>query len=97
MLAITRAILGQPSVLLLDEPLEGLAPVICDELMASLTALAQQRAMTVILVEQQIERALDFADAVILMERGRVAWSGASATLREDQAAIERFIGVGIH
>ena len=97
MLSTTRAILGQPSILLLDEPLEGLAPVICDELMASLTALARERAMTVILVEQQIERALDFADSVILLERGRIAWSGTSAALRDDQTAIERFIGVGIH
>jgi branched-chain amino acid transport system ATP-binding protein len=97
MLSTTRAILGQPSVLLLDEPLEGLAPVICDELMTSLTALARERRMTVIIVEQQIERALDFADSVLLLERGRVAWSGSSAALREDQTAVERFIGVGVH
>jgi branched-chain amino acid transport system ATP-binding protein len=97
MLSTARAILGQPSVLLLDEPLEGLAPVICDELMASLTELATERRMTIVLVEQQIERALDFADAVVLMERGRVAWSGTAAELRSDTAAIEQFIGVGIH
>jgi branched-chain amino acid transport system ATP-binding protein len=97
MLSTTRAILGQPSVLLLDEPLEGLAPVICDELMASLTALATERRMTIVLVEQQIERALDFADAVLLLERGRVAWSGTAAALRDDHAVIDRFIGVGIH
>jgi branched-chain amino acid transport system ATP-binding protein len=97
MLSTTRAILGQPSVLLLDEPLEGLAPVICDELMASLTSLAMERRMTIVLVEQQIERALDFADAVLLLERGRVAWSGTAAALRDDHAVIDRFIGVGIH
>ena len=97
MLSTTRAILGQPSVLLLDEPLEGLAPVLCDELMASLTSLAADRRMTIVLVEQQIEHALDFADAVLILERGRVAWSGPPAALRDDAALIERFLGVGIH
>jgi branched-chain amino acid transport system ATP-binding protein len=97
MLSTTRAILGEPSILLLDEPLEGLAPVICDELMASLTALAKERRMTILIVEQQIERALDFADAIVLMERGRIGWSGTSTALRENDEVIERFIGVGIH
>ena len=97
MLSTARSILGQPSLLLLDEPLEGLAPVICDELMASLLALASSRRMTIVLVEQQIERALDFADTVLVLERGRIAWSGPPAGLREDQAVIERFVGVGIH
>ena len=97
MLSTARSILGQPSLLLLDEPLEGLAPVICDELMASLLALASSRRMTIVLVEQQIERALDFADTVLVLERGRIVWSGPPAALREDQAVIERFVGVGIH
>jgi branched-chain amino acid transport system ATP-binding protein len=56
-----------------------------------------ERRMTIVLVEQQIERALDFADAVLLLERGRVAWSGTAAALRDDHAVIDRFIGVGIH
>jgi branched-chain amino acid transport system ATP-binding protein len=96
MLATTRAILGQPSILLLDEPLEGLAPVICDELMASLATLARERRMTIVLVEQQIERALDFADSVLVLERGRVAWSGGPEALRQDGDAVERLIGVGV-
>ncbi len=68
----------QPSVLLLDEPLEGLAPVICDELMNMISELAASGKMTIILVEQQIERALDFASRVLILERGRLAWEGAS-------------------
>lgn len=55
-LSTTRAILGQPAVLLFDETLEGLAPVICDELMASLLKIAEERRMTMPLVEQQVER-----------------------------------------
>jgi branched-chain amino acid transport system ATP-binding protein len=97
MLSTARTILGNPSILLLDEPLEGLAPVICDELMASLTALAVDRRMTIVLVEQQIERALAFAESVLLVERGRVAWCGSSTELRHDQGLVERYIGVGIH
>lgn len=97
MLSTTRAILGEPTVLLLDEPLEGLAPVICDELMASLRLLAGARRMTIILVEQQIERALDFADRVLVLERGRIAWEGTPGELRGDEAVVERYIGVGIH
>ena len=95
MLSMARTLLGKPSLLLLDEPLEGLAPVICDELMAALVRLAQTGTMTIVLVEQQIERALDFADAVVVMERGRVSWSGLPEVLRADRALGERLVGVG--
>lgn len=97
MLSMARTMLGQPSLLLLDEPLEGLAPVICDELMSMITRLAGSGDVTVVLVEQQIERALDFADRVLVLERGREAWSGAPDALRADRALIERLLGVGIH
>ncbi len=95
MLSTARAILGQPRVLLLDEPLEGLAPVICDELMIALHGLTDRGDLTVLLVEQQIERALDFAPDAIVMDRGRIVWSGSTLALREDAAAIERHLGVG--
>jgi branched-chain amino acid transport system ATP-binding protein len=97
MLSMARTLLGKPSILLLDEPLEGLAPVICDELMALLTQLAAGGEVTIILVEQQIERALDFADSVMVMERGRISWSGAPDALRSDRALVDRLVGVGIH
>jgi branched-chain amino acid transport system ATP-binding protein len=97
MLSMARTMLGQPSLLLLDEPLEGLAPVICDELMSMITRLAGSGDVTVVLVEQQIERALDFADRVLILERGREGWSGAPDALRSDRALIERLLGVGIH
>ncbi len=97
MLSMARTMLGKPSLLLLDEPLEGLAPVICDELMSMITRLAGSGDVTVVLVEQQIERALDFADRVLVLERGREVWSGAPEALRADRALIERLLGVGIH
>ncbi|QEL25022.1 ABC transporter ATP-binding protein [Bosea sp. F3-2] len=95
MLATARTILGQPSVLLLDEPLEGLAPVICDMLMEAFTRLAASSAMTILFVEQRLESALDFAEDVIILERGRIVWSGKPAALRSDATVLERYIGVG--
>jgi branched-chain amino acid transport system ATP-binding protein len=97
MLSMARTLLGKPSILLLDEPLEGLAPVICDELMALLATLAATSEVTIILVEQQIERALDFASSVMVMERGRTSWSGAPDVLTADRALVDRLVGVGIH
>ena len=95
MLTTARTILGRPSVLLLDEPLEGLAPVICEELMAAFSELAGSGDMTILLVEQRIQSALDFADEVIVLERGRIAWSGTPSALSQDQDAVERLLGVG--
>ncbi|WP_019172531.1 ABC transporter ATP-binding protein [Pseudaminobacter salicylatoxidans] len=95
MLSTARTILGKPTVLLLDEPLEGLAPVICEELMAAFSKLAASGDMTILLVEQRIQSALDFADHVIVLERGRVAWSGTPAALSADPETIEKLLGVG--
>ncbi|MQW89415.1 ABC transporter ATP-binding protein [Sinorhizobium saheli] len=95
MLSTARSILGRPSVLLLDEPLEGLAPVICEELMKAFAELARTGDMTILLVEQRIQSAIDFADHVIILERGGLAWSGTPAALAKDQAAVERLLGVG--
>lgn len=95
MLSTARTILGRPSVLLLDEPLEGLAPVICEELMAAFAELARTGDMTILLVEQRIQSALDFADQVIILERGRLAWSGTPEALSNDHDAVERLLGVG--
>jgi branched-chain amino acid transport system ATP-binding protein len=97
MLSMARTLLGKPSILLLDEPLEGLAPVICDELMALLAKLAATGEVTIILVEQQIERALDFASSVMVMERGRTSWTGTPDVLTADRALVDRLVGVGIH
>ena len=97
MLSTARTLLGAPTVLLLDEPLEGLAPVICDELMSSLVGMTAERGITVLLVEHQIERALAFGDSVIVLERGRIVWSGTPAGLRNDEGTIERYLGIALH
>ena len=95
MLSTARSILGEPSLLLLDEPLEGLAPVICEELMAALHGLALSGKMTILLVEQRIQSALDFAEEVIVLERGQIAWTGSPKMLADDHKAVERLLGVG--
>ncbi|MEY9184415.1 branched-chain amino acid transport system ATP-binding protein [Bradyrhizobium sp. USDA 326] len=97
MLSLARTLLGRPSVLLLDEPLEGLAPVICDQIMEIITALASSGEMTIVLVEQQIERALRFADHVMVVERGKAVWSGECSQLRDDPKMVDRLLGVGVH
>ena len=95
MLTTARTILGQPRLLLLDEPLEGLAPVICDELMAAFTRLAASGAMSVVLVEQRLKAALAFADQVVILERGQVAWAGTRAELEASPGTVDRLLGVG--
>jgi branched-chain amino acid transport system ATP-binding protein len=95
MLSTARTILGKPSVLMLDEPLEGLAPVICEELMAAFSRLAAEGDMTILLVEQRIQSALDFADHVLVLERGQIAWSGTPAALSAEPATVEKLLGVG--
>jgi branched-chain amino acid transport system ATP-binding protein len=97
MLSLARTLLGKPSILLLDEPLEGLAPVICDQIMAGITALAEAGDMTIVLVEQQIDRALDFAERVIVVERGRCVWEGECNSLKADHELVNRLLGVGLH
>jgi branched-chain amino acid transport system ATP-binding protein len=95
MLATARALVGRPSLLLVDEPLEGLAPAVAAELMAVLVRLAAGGSMTVVLVEQKVESALSFADQVVVLERGRIAWSGTPDALRAEPATIERLLAAG--
>lgn len=94
MLAIARALVGNPSVLLMDEPSEGLAPVIVEELARAVKRLAQAGGLALLLVEQNSRLALDIAPRAVVMDRGRIVYDGSSATLRDDPAKLEQFIGV---
>ena len=94
MLAIGRALIGNPTVLLMDEPSEGLAPVIVEELARAVTRLAQTSGLAIILVEQNSRLALDIAPRAIVLDRGRIVFDGPSETLRDDPAKLEQFIGV---
>jgi branched-chain amino acid transport system ATP-binding protein len=94
MLAIGRALIGNPKVLLMDEPSEGLAPVIVEELARAIKRLAAQGELAMIVVEQNSRLALDIAPRAVVMDRGRIVYDGDSATLRNDPARLEGYIGV---
>ena len=94
MLAIGRALIGNPSVLLMDEPSEGLAPVIVEELARAVKRLSKTSGLAIILVEQNSRLALDIAPRALVMDRGRIVFDGPSETLRNDPAKLEQFIGV---
>jgi branched-chain amino acid transport system ATP-binding protein len=81
MLAIGRALMGNPSLLLMDEPLEGLAPVIVDGLLAAFELLKRDTDLALVLIEQHARIALEFADAAIVLDRGNMVFSGASSDL----------------
>jgi branched-chain amino acid transport system ATP-binding protein len=94
MLAVGRALVLNPRVLLLDEPLEGLAPIIVDELLGALRRIIRDEAMSAILVEQNAKKILGVTDHAIIVERGAVAHAATSATLLNDRGALETHLGV---
>jgi branched-chain amino acid transport system ATP-binding protein len=81
MLSIGRALMGNPSILLLDEPMEGLAPIIVEMLLQALTRLIREESLTVVLVEQSAKLALQVTQDVLVLSRGRIIHSGKSADL----------------
>lgn len=98
MLSVARTLLGKPRLLLLDEPLEGLAPIICIELMRAFEQLAQETGVAVLLVEQKVDAALRFAPLAMVLERGEVVHESDSAALCLRKDLLERFVGVaGAH
>ena len=88
MLAIGRALVLNPKLLLLDEPTEGLAPIIVDELLAAFQRLARE-GLSMILVEQKPKKILPFTDEAIILNRGAIAYEARSAELIADPAALE--------
>lgn len=96
MLAIARTLMTRPEVLLLDEPLEGLAPVICEQLMAVFEELAADGGRSVVLVEQHVEAALRFATRAVLMSNGRIVFDGSAADLKTNPDLLHRHVGVGM-
>ena len=84
MLATGRALMGNPSLLLMDEPLEGLAPIIVETLLRALERLIREDALTVVLVEQHAKLALSVTDSVLVLNRGRIAHHGPSEELLRD-------------
>ncbi len=94
MLSIGRALVGNPSLLLLDEPLEGLAPVIVDQILKVLHLLRSSGGLTIILVEQYALLALEFAPRTIVLDRGRAVFDGKSDDLASNHELMSACLGV---
>ena len=84
--------MGNPSLLLMDEPLEGLAPIIVEALLAAMQRLIREESLTVILVEQHAKVALEVTEHALVLNRGRIAWLGASAELLADPARLTSLV-----
>ena len=93
MLAISRALMLRPKLLLLDEPSFGLAPLIVAEIFRIMRAINQEDQVSMLLVEQNASLALDLADHVYLLETGRVALSGPSQTIKNDESVRRAYLG----
>jgi branched-chain amino acid transport system ATP-binding protein len=94
MLAIARALVLNPKLMLLDEPTEGLAPIIIEELLAALTRIIRGEGMSAIVVEQHAQKILGVTDNALILDRGTIVHAGPSRALIEDPAALEQHLGV---
>ena len=94
MLAVGRALILNPRIILLDEPLEGLAPIIVDELLAALKRIIREEGLSAILVEQNAKKILGVTDRAAVIERGAIVHQADSAALATDTAGLEKYLGV---
>jgi len=95
MLAIARALMTNPDLLLMDEPSEGLAPLLVQRLREELTEL-KTSGLSILLVEQNVRLALAVADHVHIIERGRIVYQGRPAELQAERATMQKYLGVGV-
>ena len=94
MVAIARALVVNPSLLLLDEPMEGLAPIIVQDLMKVIASLVAEGGMAVVIVEQHAKLALSLTRQTVVLDRGRVVHRGSSEELRSDPETLHRLVAV---
>jgi len=96
MLAIARALMTNPALLLLDEPLEGLAPIIVEELTAAIARMMKEQGTALILVEQHAEIALSLTEHAVVFERGAIVHRALARDLLADAKTLDRFIGLRV-
>lgn len=94
MLALGRALVTNPRLLLLDEPMEGLAPVIVQQLVKALRELTSENSLAIILAEQQAQLALSLTEQVVVLDRGRIVHQGPSSQLKDDPETLAQLLGV---
>jgi branched-chain amino acid transport system ATP-binding protein len=94
MLAVARALVLNPALLLLDEPLEGLAPIIVQELLSSIARVVRDEGLSAVIVEQNPRAILGITQQAVVLDRGRVVHRGTSEALRADPATLERLLSV---
>src|SRR5262244_2683744 len=94
MLAVGRALILNPRILLLDEPLEGLAPILVEELLLALQRIIREEKTSAIVVEQNAQKILGVTDRAVILERGAIVYEGESAALKSDRAVLESYLGV---
>jgi branched-chain amino acid transport system ATP-binding protein len=94
MLAVGRALVVNPRLLLLDEPLEGLAPIIVEELLRAIRRITREEGLSAIIVEQHPQAILTISDAAVVLDRGTVAHAGTASELREQPELLDRLLGV---
>ena len=97
MLAVARALVLNPRLLLLDEPLEGLAPILVEELLRAIARVVRDEGMSAIIVEQNPRLILPITQRVVVLDRGTVVHEGASPELMADHARLDRWLGVATH
>ena len=94
MLAVGRALILNPRIMLLDEPLEGLAPILVEELLVALQRVIREEGTSAIVVEQNAQKILGVTDRAVILERGTIVYEGASAALKADRATLDQHLGV---
>ena len=94
MLAVVRALVLNPRLLLLDEPLEGLAPIVAEELLRAIVRIVREEGLATIIVEQNARRILALTDRAAILVRGRIAYENTSVALAQDTRALEEYVGV---
>ncbi|HSV54973.1 MAG TPA: ABC transporter ATP-binding protein, partial [Burkholderiaceae bacterium] len=94
MLAVARALVVNPRLLLLDEPLEGLAPIIVEELLRAISRITREEGLSAIIVEQHPQAILAISDSAVVLDRGSVAHAGSAEELRDRPELLDRLLGV---